>query len=378
MPATTRAAFSATAGRRRTASLPSHWLANPGIAAPTAADGLPASADVVVIGGGVIGVATTYWLARRGVDVVLLEARRLAWGATGRNAGLMLAASNALEDLASIHTLLHDESIDAEFEQSGHLALASSVSIWNRIQDEVARRPSTASPLHALDRPQCEALLGLRIAPWIPGGRWLPAGAAIHPVRFVLELAERAHRRGARFVYPVVVHRIDDDGVVTTRGIVRARDVIVACGSRTPRLVRPTRAILHAHRATVCSTQPIPRVFYPGLAIDWGAYYWRQASDGTIVIGGGVAESNLLATLASVFPDLPPLEVARRWTGTMEDASDGRPLVGRWSPRLWIAAGFGGHGLPPALGVGAALADSIATAQPSLLLERFDPARFAR
>jgi gamma-glutamylputrescine oxidase len=380
---------------------PSHWFAGDGGEDPPSPATLPPEVEVVVVGGGVMGMATTYWLARRGVDVLLLEARRLGWGATGRNAGLMLASSQPLERMASVRDLIADEGIDAEFEEQGHLALASSEAIWERMRDEVARRPVTAPPLHAITRHDCEQLLGMRIAPSILGGRWLPRAAAIHPVRLVRELANRARRRGATIACGVGVRRVAPAAtggpvtVATSRGLVRARTVVLACGARTGTLLSPLRAILRPTRAQMCSTQPLQHLFDVGLAVDWGSYYWRQARDGAVVLGGGGTregppagmsetvdddvQRDLAALLPTLFPDFPRFRIEHRWTGVMDDTPDGQPVVGRWpdSERIWTVAGFGGHGLPPALGVGAALAESLAGA-PSPLLSRFDPARFQR
>jgi sarcosine oxidase subunit beta len=333
----------------------------------------------------VIGVATTYWLARRGVDVLLLEGRRIGWGATGRNAGLMLAAATVLEDIQSTRDVLREEAIDAEFEEPGHLALAITPAIWEKMHDEVARRHANAPTLRVLGRTECQDLVGRRISPRVIGGRWLPGAGAIHPVRFVWELALRAQRRGASLAYPVRVRRLTrvnarhEVRVETSRGVVGAHRVLVACAALTPRVIDPARRILRTHRAAMCSTEVMPPVFHIGLAIDWGAFFWRQSSDGAVILGGGRTQSDLSALLPNLFPGFPRFAIERRWEGVMDETSDGRPIVGKW-PReraIWVAAGFGGHGLPPALGVGAALAESIAVDRPSSRLTALDPARFS-
>src|SRR5262245_16664379 len=126
----------------------SHWLAT----APTAMsvpDDLSATADVVVVGGGLLGAATTYWLARAGAQVVLLEARQLAGGASGRNGGFVVAGTAAaypeaierhghtaaravwkltLESRALLRQTLAEEAIDCDYREPGllHLALGDS------------------------------------------------------------------------------------------------------------------------------------------------------------------------------------------------------------------------------------------------------------
>src|SRR5438874_2476997 len=69
-----------------------HWLSEVDVEAFPPPMALSSEAEVVIIGGGLMGVSTAYWLASSGVNVLLVEAHRLAWGASARNAGLMLAS----------------------------------------------------------------------------------------------------------------------------------------------------------------------------------------------------------------------------------------------------------------------------------------------
>jgi glycine/D-amino acid oxidase-like deaminating enzyme len=143
------------------------------------------------------------------------------------------------------------------------------------------------------------------------------------------------------------------------------------------------------------STHPMRPAFRMGLAVDWGTVYWRQTTDGVIVLGGyrnrdPVAETSarealnpqiqfaLSHFLPEAFPSFPRVPIKQRWAGIMDHTADGKPIVGRWpgGPNVWIATGFGGHGLPPALGIGRALADAIVHARHPAGLDLFDPARF--
>ncbi|HEX6038514.1 FAD-dependent oxidoreductase, partial [Longimicrobium sp.] len=145
-------------------------------------DRLPARVEVAVAGGGVIGMAVAYALARRGARVLVLESRLPGWGASGRNAGLVLGSPASLRELRAV---LDEEEIDAGYGEPGHLALASSPEVMDRFRAELAARPAGAAPLQVLDRAQCEALLGLRMAPRFQGGRWMPVAGALHPARFL-------------------------------------------------------------------------------------------------------------------------------------------------------------------------------------------------
>jgi len=381
---------------------PSYWFSDGAVKPPAGLDKLPSVAQVVVVGGGVMGVAATYWLARLGVSVVLLEASQLGWGASGRNAGFMLCGSSALEDPNGIREVLEEEGIDAEFAQSGHLALASSVEIVERIRQEVAGRRPSAPPLHLLDHGQCEELMRLQISDRFLGGRWYPSGRTIHPARFVYGLANTAVRRGAVMAFNTRALRLAGGGarddriqVVTSKGRVRARHVVLACNVKTGGLLPELQQVLKPVRGQVLCTSPLPPIFRVGLAVDWGTLYWRQAGDGTIVLGGyhnldPLAEASaqedlnpkiqsaLARFLPDAFPGFPNFEVRQRWSGIMDETADGKPIVGQWldGRSIWVIAGFGGHGLPLALGVGKALAESVMRGQTSAVLSALAPGRF--
>jgi glycine/D-amino acid oxidase-like deaminating enzyme len=350
-----------------------------------------------VIGGGVVGVATAYWLARFGAAPLLLEAREPACGASGRNAGFVLAGRSRLEDPQAFRDVLRIERIDADYNEQGHLALASSAEVMHAFRTEVASRPGDAAPLHALDRSECEHLLALRLGPQFHGGRWLPGAATIDPLRLVGGLAAATETRGGTIATRTPVHSLRPSGdtvvVETQRGRVEAAQVIVACNIGTRHLLS-TGAALTPSRGQMLATIPTKRVFRIGLAVDWGSVYWRQTADGTILLGGcrgadPQAESTaraavnpriqaaLIDFLPRSFPDLPRPAVARSWAGIMDETPDGAPIVGRWprASNCWIAAGFGGHGIPPAIGVGRALAESVLTGTSAAELHRFRPER---
>jgi gamma-glutamylputrescine oxidase len=385
-----------------TAALPSYWFSQNAVKPPAEWLTLPSASDVVVVGGGVLGIAATYWLSKQGLSVVLLEAAQLGGGASGRNAGFMLCGSSPLESPALIRGVLQDENIDAEFVEPGHLALASSAELKEKVFQEIAKRPASAVPLHWLDHGQCEDLMGLHISDRFCGGRWFPSGRTIHPTRFVYGLANAAARLGSVMACNTAAVKFDSSDtrsdrihVLTSKGRVSARHVVVACNVKTGEFLPELRQVLTPVRGQVFCTAKMRSIFRIGLAVDWGTVYWRQASDGTIVLGGyhnldplteataqeGLnpkIQSALLRFLPDAFPGFPQVSVYQRWSGIMDETIDGNPIVGRWldGRNIWMVAGCGGHGLPPALGLGKALAESIAQGRLSAALSSFDPARF--
>jgi glycine/D-amino acid oxidase-like deaminating enzyme len=133
------------------------------------------------------------------------------------------------------------------------------------------------------------------------------------------------------------------------------------------------------------------------MAVDWGTVYWRQTSDGSIILGGcrhldldgetGPGQrlnmriqKALTEFLPESFPGFPSFQVCHRWAGIMDYTPDGRPLIGQVPdvPGQWVIAGFGGHGLPPALGAGRALAEALTTGRTPTELNPYDPDRFRK
>src|SRR5260370_41979406 len=90
-----------------------------------------------------------------------------------------------------------------------------------------------------------------------------------------------------------------------------------------------------------------------------------------------VIQSALRDFLPSAFPDVPPIQVKRRWAGIMDETPDDRPIVGQWpsGSNTWAIAGIGGHGLPPALGAARVLANAIAEGRVTPELDSRGPAR---
>ncbi len=269
-----------------------HWLLEVDVEAFPPPAVLPSEAEVVVIGGGLMGVSTAYWLARSGVNVLLVEAHWLAWGATGRNAGLMLAGTAPLESPELVRTVLREEGVNAEYTEPGHLALASSHEVLDRIHREVAQRTATSAPVYALDHSACEDLLAMRINTRFLGGRWFPGGGMIHPTRFVHGLARAALRRGASLATQTSVLEVSPNegqesiDICTSRGRIRARQVVFACNTGVSEFLPGFREVITPVRGQMMSTQPLSVMFRIGLAVDWGTVYWRQTSDGVVVLGG--------------------------------------------------------------------------------------------
>lgn len=372
---------------------------------------LPATADIAVIGGGLLGVSTAYWLARAGASVVLLEAHTLAAGATGHNGGFMVAGtaesypqaierhghaaahavwSLTLESRALLRQTLAEEAIDCDYREPGLLHLALGAEQHARLAQTVAALHADGFAAELLDRDQAQGLIGTALGPKISGGLFAPEDGLLHPARLVLGLADAARRHGARIYEGAPVLHIESGGVglrlQTARGDMQACAAVVAVNAWSDQLIPALRGVITPVRGQVLAYAPMPPLFRCGMgaAITPTGEYWQQALDGTIVLGGcravapggdvGVYAAEptpeVQAALEDVLPQLFPAlrgedggvaaQVERRWTGLMAFTADRLPIADR-APGLagaWVVGGFSGHGMPFGLRLGQLLAEA--------------------
>ncbi|HEX6867823.1 MAG TPA: FAD-dependent oxidoreductase, partial [Candidatus Limnocylindrales bacterium] len=233
---------------------------------------MTASPDVLVIGGGVVGAATAYHLARRGVSVTLLEGDRLASGATGRNLGfiwlhtrkkgpeldLVMATRNGLESLP--------DELDEDFglRCRGGLIYAVTEAQAVVMREFVASRVADGVPMSYLTGDEAREL-----APILPdtvvAASYCPLDAQMDSRRYVRAFANAAQRAGATVVEGAAVRRLEATGrritrVETDHGPLTAGQVVLAAGAWTPSLGDQLGLDIPIHpmRLQIVQTEPMP------------------------------------------------------------------------------------------------------------------------
>jgi gamma-glutamylputrescine oxidase len=380
-----------------------HWLqGHP----PVADDGapLPKTADVVVIGGGYVGGATAYWLAKRGIAAVLLERRGISTGATGRNAGFIapglgmafaeavtrFGRQGAIERLNFTRSgrelaleMIRDLEIDCALEASGGLTLAASAEEWRSLQASGKALRQAGFPIEVLGRDD----LGEHVYGPVPelfhGAVFNPETLLVNPARLNNGIVRGAQKLGARLCLGVKVEALEDqaDGILvqTNHGAIHAGRVVMATNAWSPLLEGFFVDRIRPVRGQVLATEPAPPVFRRAMSTNFGYEYWSQRSDGTIVLGGArwaapdreegyyaeelnpLIQDALYHFLTDTFPALRGIGLAHRWAGIMGFSRDGYPFIGPLPgrPRLLAAAGFTGHGGPYFAVAGKCIADLI-------------------
>ena len=340
--------------------------------------------DVIVVGGGIVGAATAYFLARRKLRVLLIEAETPAWGASGRNpgyqwlhtrrAGLQMELGLAGRRLADT---LAEELDGFEFRPCGGMIYFFDERQRPLFETLVAERRAAGLPMELLDAKQtlahCPAL-SERVA----GATWNPLDAHQNTQRLVDALVAGAERQGARILRTTRVESLIMEGrrclgVRAATGSFTAGLVVLAAGSWTPKLLAPhgIDVPITAMRLQVVETEPAPFRFAPVLYgptalkqytfirdlpgySDVGTTHPLEATfdgleflelavqreDGRLLLGcpmdfpglddrptvGGLALT--LAVLSDAMPPIKSLAVERVWAGLLPQTPDALPIVG--------------------------------------------------
>ena len=346
----------------------SYWLEEPRERVPRAKVVLP---DVEIVGGGVTGCACALRLAERGLRVRLHEAREVAGGASGRNGGFALRGGAMPYDAARAQLgpdrarMLWEVS-ERALDRLGSLAGDAFRRVGSlRLEEDRAELEAEHDALRED---------GFAVE-WADGALLHPPDGSLQPARWVRRLAALAGRAGAEIREG---SRVDLDDL-------EAETVVVATDGLGGELV----AGIQPTRGQVLVTEALPRLRWPRPHYARHGYdYWQQLPDRRLVLGGRrdatletewtdeeVVTEPVQRALDAFLRELAGgARVTHRWAGIWGTTEDRLPLVGRLDDRVWVSAGYSGHGNVLGLACGELLADAI-LGDRAPLLELFDPLR---
>lgn len=377
--------------------------------APPAPDCPPlageARAELVIVGGGFLGLSTALHACSAGVDTVVLEAEEPGFGASGRNTGFVvpslkaeLGPAEAETRLGPVHAgrllrlvagsgsavfgLIRDHDMDVAHVQSGWLQPGHSAHAEAVLASRLPELQNAGVDVVRLDRGEMRARTGL---PRLHGGLCVRSGGQINPLAYARGLARATLAAGGRIhgASRVTAVRPESGGwrVTTGAGTVRARQVLLATNGMVGGLWPQLRASIVPVQVYQIATQPLPealrRTILPAGApvadTRRHTFALRWSEDGRLVTGGMVrpgpgrdrrAIAGFLARIARFVPGVPPLRAERLWTGTIAATLDALPRVMTLAPGLMAAIGCNGRGvaLSTALGreLGALLGGKVA------------------
>ena len=363
-------------------------------------------ADVCVVGGGIAGCSTALHLAERGYRVVLLEAERVGFGASGRSGGQLIPgyASGMAKLAAQLGKAdarrLWDFSVEG-VELTRDLVERHRIDcdlVWGHMH--VGIKPRQRDELKEWQREQ-EDDFGYRklrfverdeVEQWIASKRYIAGlydtGAGhLHPLRFTIGLGQAAIAAGAHLHENSCVTGIERGATVTVRtegGSVRAKYVALCANIGHNELSRTLARKTIGIASYIVATKPLGAERAEALLrdniavadINWIIDYYRRSPDHRLLFGGRVSYSGIdpLGTaratrqrMLNVFPQLADAEIEYSWGGIIDISMSRAPNFGRLDPNIYFLQGFSGHGMALTSIAGKIVAESIAGQA-----ERFD------
>jgi glycine/D-amino acid oxidase-like deaminating enzyme len=381
-----------------------YWLTTTSMPGGTAGD-LPERLDVAVIGAGYTGLSAARTLAKRGVNVVVLEANTIGWGASSRNGGMVLTGmkldvatlakrygmeltrrmyADSLASIDLVEQIVREENIACDFSRCGHLEVACKQSHF----DSYARSAETIArnfnhELRIIPRSELPSQIGSNI---YFGGMIDKISAGVNPARYVSGLASAALKAGAGIYENARAQEISKNTqngtpgfeIKTSRGNILAREVLVATSGYTSAATPALQKKIIPIGSFIITTEKLPeslaqelspcdRMIYDSKHY---LYYYRLTPDNRMLFGGRAAffpetkntirrsAEILRQGMIQVFPQLRDAKVEHAWGGTLDFCFDTMPHAGQLDG-IHYALGYAGHGVAMATYLGAKVAEKL-------------------
>jgi sarcosine oxidase subunit beta len=364
-------------------------------------------ADIVVIGGGVTGLSSAFWLTRAGMDVLVVEKGIVGWEASGRNGGSVGPRGDdpsvvplATESCRLWPTMDQELGYPTEFVGKGRVAVALDEDRMAALTRTTHRWSALGIPIRLVDVQEMREFLPC-VSPKALGGYFSPRGGHANPQRTVQAFAWATLDGGGRIWQETVVTAIKVSkgkvsAVETTRGPVATETVVSCAGPQSAligRMVGIEIPIVPA-RVEIIATVPLPPIFQ--VAVGGNGLYGRQTLRGNLIFGGGPHEwtevcldrepnkpntpliRNIARRLAVLFPSLADTPILRSWAGVVEEAPDYCPIIERLqSHEGFVMAMVSGHGFGLCPATGKAISELVTEGKSSIDIGALGLSRFA-
>jgi glycine/D-amino acid oxidase-like deaminating enzyme len=381
-----------------------YWLTT--VAMPDAsADELPEAADVAVVGAGFTGLSAARIFAQRGAKVAVLEANGIGWGASSRNAGMVLTGlklsgdtlskrygmelarrmyAASLSAIALVEQIVREENIACSFSRYGHLEVAckpSHFEDFSRSSEFMAKEFN--HELRMVSRNELRSEIGSDI---YYGGRVDRSSAGVNPAQYVAGLATAAIRAGAGIYQNARVAKVQQNTrmgmggfeIETSRGKLFARDVLAATSGYTSTATPALKKKIIPIGSFIVTTEPLSdalaREVSPRNRMIYDSkhylHYYRLTPDNRMLFGGRAAflpETKdtvrrsgeiLRQGMIGVYPQLRDVKIEYVWGGTLDFCFDTMPHTGQIEG-IHYALGYAGHGVAMASYLGTKMAEKM-------------------
>jgi sarcosine oxidase, subunit beta len=335
------------------------------------------TADVVIIGGGISGAASAYYLAKKGVrNIVLLERGYITGGATGRcGAGIRQQWGTEMNCLIAKHSCEVFEHAqeeleyphDIEFKQGGYLLLASTERELEQFRKNVALQNSLDIQSRLLTLQEAQEIVPILHTEGLTGAAYHHKDGHLNPFHATMAYIQAARRLGVDVetyteVLDIEVEQGRIQKVCTSRGDIAAPVVVNAAGgwSQQVAAMAGVDLPLYSKRHEILVTEPVDPILEPMVISFSLNFYCQQVPHGGLVMGMGDDNAprdlrqtsswqfleEVLTRVTRVLPPLKDVRVLRQWAGLYNMSPDRQPIYGPVDEvaGLYIAAGFSGHG----------------------------------
>lgn len=356
-----------------------------------------AQADVCIVGAGYTGLSAALHLAERGLSVIVLEAQRVGFGASGRNGGQVgsgqrldqdsLEAMVGRDDARHLWALAqeakdmvrgliarHDMPVTFHPGIAHACYSAAEADHARRYADRLARDYGYTQ-VEPLDRDGIRALIG---SDAFAGGEVDRGAGHVHPLNYAIGLARAAQGAGAVIHERSEVTRIADGPrpvVHTATGSVTCGHVILAANGYLGGLEPEVAARVMPINNFIVATEPLGararEVLSEPVAVADSKFvvnYWRLSEDGRLLFGGGESYGwrfpdvvkTVRKPMLSIYPQLADVRIDHAWGGTLAITMTRNPCFIRPRPNILSASGYSGHGVALATLAGRVLAEAVA------------------
>lgn len=358
------------------------------------------TADAIVIGAGVIGNACAYYLAKRGLDVLVLEREgSIGEGGSSRNGGgVRQSGRDARELPLAMYAVEHlwpglsDElGVDVEYTKRGNLRLGKTERHLEILQGLVETGRAQGLDMRMLDAEEVRDICP-HLSAEVRGASWCPTDGHANPLVTTLGFYRRARQLKVRFLTGVTVRSIRKvrgvaRQVVTDAGVFEAPRIVLAAGLGSRKVAASVGIDIPMSGLLIecLVTEAEPELFPQMLGTADADFYGHQTRHGSFVFGGGsgLEEANgyaggvptmsitapaICRAIQGYVPALADAKIVRTWAGWEDESADGVPVISAIDevPGLTIGCAFTGHGFGISPVVGMLLAE-LACGEPTTL-----------
>lgn len=369
------------------------------------------TADVVIIGGGISGVAIAYNLAKKGIkDIVVIEKSYLASGATGRCGagvrqqwGTEMNCRVAMESIKFFETaneeLQYDR--DIEFKQGGYLIVASTEKEDLQFQKNVALQRSLGMEVEYMTPKEATRIVPYLNTERLTSATFCQKDGHLNPFLATDAYAKAAERLGVKiYTYTEVIGINTKDGkvtsVLTNAGEIFTNTVVNAAGGYSKNIAEMVNVDIpvYSERHQILVTEPVEPLQGPMVMSFSLNIYCQQTPHGSFIMGRGddteprdlrITSSwqfldEMANTVTNLLPPLGNLRLVRQWAGLYNMTPDRQPIYGAVEgvEGFYLAVGYSGHGFMFAPMTGLLMSEMILGEKTSIDISSLDLGRFKR